>query len=80
VHLATSLKAIARHYVCVHEQHLNRMAVMIGRLDPAGSTRQKAVALAGEEGADVAESDSRRSAATRPCRPERRDRDQDRNR
>jgi integrase len=34
VHLATSLKAIARHYVRVDAQHLERMAAVIGRLDP----------------------------------------------
>lgn len=31
--MATSLKAIARHHVGVHEQHLNRMAAVISRLD-----------------------------------------------
>jgi hypothetical protein len=34
VHLATSLKAIARHHVRVDAQHLERMAAVIGRLDP----------------------------------------------
>ena len=34
VHLATSLKAIARHHVAVDAQHLERMAAVIGRLEP----------------------------------------------
>jgi integrase len=34
VHLATSLKGIARHHVRVDAQHLERMAAVIGRLDP----------------------------------------------
>ena len=34
MHLATSLKAIARHHVRVDAQHLERMAAVIGRLDP----------------------------------------------
>jgi integrase len=34
VHLATSLKAIARHHVRVDPQHLERMAAVIARLEP----------------------------------------------
>ena len=34
VHLATSLKAIARHYVRVDAKHIERMAAVIGRLEP----------------------------------------------
>jgi integrase len=34
VHLATSLKAIARYHVRVDAQHLERMAAVIGRLEP----------------------------------------------